>query len=291
MDRTKYLDEVFGCSQWKDIKNILLNEAKHIKTKDDIMQFASKYVLFMSFDSSIHTIKNRSLEIRNLLVENNLEELTTLFKIDGAIYGSIKKDYKEKIKKENEVSKDNFNHLEFTEKTIKQLTNNIENNIVLSKSNMSKLEDEIFYQKLFVLALATGRRQIELLKTLSMKKKKDLAIYEGLSKKRNDDVNYCEAPILIDIKIAKKYLNDIHSYLEKYNIKNLSANEINSKLNGRIGNAIKRYIGDYTFHFFRSCYAHTCYIKNNIETDQVLYFQTILGHQENILPAHAYTSK
>lgn len=290
MNREKILSVVYGSHMWKDIKVSFIDEAKKVNTKNDVMKFVNKYMLFMVFDSSIHTIKNRSADLRKELKENDLEFLCDGFTLDGSIYGSIKQEYKEKIIEENKVS-NNFNHLEFLNTTIKNLTENIDNKVSLSKSNMSKLEDELFYQKLFVLALATGRRQIELLKTLTLKKKKDLAVYQGLSKKRNDDISFCEAPILIDIKIAKHYLNDIREYLEKYNVQSLSANQINSKLNGRIGNAIKRYIGDYKFHFFRSCYAHSCYTKFKIKSDKVDYFTQILGHKEEILPAHAYTSK
>lgn len=291
MNRQQYMDEVFNFGSWKDIQNVFLSEAKKVNTKSDICEFASRWVFFMVFDSSIHTIKNRSKEIRDLLTANNLEDLIPLFKIEGAIYGSIKKDYANKIKDKMEVSTNEFNHTKFTRDTIAKLTENINKGIGLSKSNMSKIEDEIFYQKLFVLALATGRRQIELLKTLSLKKKKELAVYDGLSKKRNDDETSCEAPILIDIKIAKKYLDDIRLYLANYNVENMTADAINSKFNGRIGNAIKRYIGSYNFHFFRACYAHTCYTEIGTNLEQSLYFQKILGHKEVILTAHSYTTK
>lgn len=291
MNRHQYLQEVFNLTMWKDLKNVFLEEALKVKTKSDVIEFANKWVFFMVFDSSIHTVKNRSKEIRDFLTENNLSDLIPLFKIESAIYGSIKKDYENKIKNDLQVYDKEINHQKFTREIIKNLMENIKNNTGLSKSNMSKIEDEIFYQKLFVLALATGRRQIELLKTLNIRKKKDLALYEGLSKKRNDDEIVCEAPILIDIKIAKKYLDDIREYLSAYGVVNMSADAINSKLNGRIGNAIKRYVGNYNFHYFRSCYAHTCYVENEIKIEKSLYFTQILGHKDVILPAHAYTSK
>lgn len=290
MNRQEYLDLVFNFSTWKDIKVGFIDEAKKLITKSDIMEFASRYLMFMIFDSSIFTIRNRSKEIRDLLIENNLDDLVPLFKIDKNIYMGIKKDYDKNLKEDFKVSSD-FNHRSFTLNTIKELMHNIDNNIILSKSNMSKLEDELFYQKLFVLALSTGRRQIELLRTLSIKKKKDLVVYEGLSKKRTDDVESCEAPSLVDIKILKKYLKDVRYYLSQYDVENMSADKINSKFNGRIGNAIKRYIGQYNFHFFRSCYAHTCYEELQIKGDKTIYFSEILGHKEIILPAHAYTSK
>ncbi|MCT7466973.1 telomere resolvase [Aliarcobacter cryaerophilus] len=291
MNRQEYLDLVFNFSTWKDIKNVLIEDAKKVKTKSDVMEFASKYILFMSFDSSMFTIRNRSKEIRDLLSENGLDDLLPIFKIDKEIYAGIKKDYNKSLKATKEVSDIDFNHSKFTRDTINLLIDNIKNNVSLSKSNMSKLEDELFYQKLFVLALATGRRQIELLKTLTIKKKKELALYEGLSKKRNDDVESCEAPILIDIKIAKKYLDDVRDYLKNYNVENMTADAINSKFNGRIGNAIKRYIGDYNFHYFRACYAHTCYTEFGNNMDKTIYFTNILGHKEIILPAVAYTTK
>lgn len=291
MTRQDYLDEVFNFSNWKDIQNVFLDEAKKVKSKEDICNFSSRWYFFMVFDSSIHTVKNRSKDMRDLLVLNKLDELIPIFKIESAIYGGIKKAYNERIKDKIEVSENDFNHSKFTRETINKLLDNVKNNVSLSKSNMSKLEDELFYQKLFILALSTGRRQIELLKTLTIKKKKNLAIYEGLSKKKMDDINFCEAPILIDIKTAKKYLDDVRDYLKKYNAENMTADQLNSKFNGRIGNAIKRYVGNYNFHFFRACYAHTSYCESGEKMEESFYFQKILGHKEVILSAHSYTTK
>lgn len=294
MKRQDYLIETFGTSLWREINQVLLKEAKQIKTLNDGYKFASKWCFFLVYDSSIHSIKNRSKEIRDFLIENKLDSIVDIFKLESSIYGLLKQNYKDKVKNDLEVSnncENKFDHLSFTVNKIKELQDRIKNKDIIALSNSSNEENEMFYIKLFLLALATGRRQIELLKNLEISKKKDLAVFKGLSKKRDDNDFICEAPILIDIFEAKKLLNDIRNYLSKYGIDKMNANQINSKFNSRIGNALKRYLGNFTFHYLRSCYAHSCFEKFGGDKDKTLYFQEILGHKEDILPAFAYTSK
>lgn len=294
MTRSEYLVEVFGSTLSREIYPNLIKEGKQVKTINDTCKFSSKWVFFLVYDSAIHTIKNRSKEIRDLLIENKLENLVDIFKLESEIYGLLKQNYKDKVKEDLKVSNnsdDKFNHLEFARNKIAELQKMIKNKDIKLSSNSSNEDSEMFYIKLFLLAIATGRRQIELLKNLEISKKKDLAVFKGLSKKRDEIDFVCEAPILIDVFEAKKLLADIREYLAKYNVENLNANQINSKFNGRIGNALKRYIGNYTFHFLRSCYAHSCYELYSEGEDKTLYFQKILGHKEEILPAFAYTSK
>lgn len=294
MTRQDYLKEVFGTSLWKNISPILLKEGKQVKTINEALNFSNRWCMYLYYDSSIHTIKNRSKEIRDFLAENKLDNLIDTFKIESEIYGLLKQNYKDKVKEDLEVSNsnnNNFNHLEFTTSKIEELRKRILNKDTIMTSNSANEESELFYIKLFLLALTTGRRQIELLQSLEISKKKELAVFKGLSKKRDEKEFVCEAPILIDIFEAKKLLNDVREYLSKYGIDKLNANQINSKFNGRIGNALKRYVGNYTFHYLRSCYAHSCYELFGGDKDKTLYFQEILGHKEEILPAFAYTSK
>lgn len=294
MTRQEYLSEVFGTSLWREISQKFIKEGKQVKTINEALNFTNKWSMYLYYDSSIHTIKNKSKEMRDLLEANNLNNLVDGFKIEGVIYGYLKKVYKDKLGSDFEAKNKEesiFNHLEFTQNQIKILEDRIKNKNFIMTSNSAKEESEMFYLKLFLLALATGRRQIELLQSLEISKKKDLAVFKNLSKKQIEKEFFCEAPILIDIFEAKKLLNDVREYLSKYGVEKMNANQINSKFNGRIGMALKRYIGNYTFHYLRSCYAHSCFELYGGDRDKTLYFQEILGHKEEILPAFAYTSK
>ncbi len=294
MTRQEYLSEVFGTSLWREISQKFIKEGKQVKTINEALNFTNRWSMYLYYDSSIHTIKNKSKEMRDLLEANNLNNLVDGFKIEGVIYGYLKKVYKDKLGSDFEAKNKEesiFNHLEFTQNQIKILEDRIKNKNFIMTSNSAKEESEMFYLRLFLLALATGRRQIELLQSLEISKKKDLAVFKNLSKKQIEKEFVCEAPILIDIFEAKKLLSDVREYLYKYGVEKMNANQINSKFNGRIGMALKRYVGNYTFHYLRSCYAHSCYELYGGDRDKTLYFQEILGHREEILPAFAYTSK
>ena len=124
MTRNDYLIEIFGSTLTREIYPILIKQGKQVKTINDTCKFASKWVFFLAYDSAIHTIKNRSKEIRDLLIENNLENLVDIFKLESSIYGLLKNNYKEKVKEDLKVSnlsEDKFNHLDFAKNKIAEL--------------------------------------------------------------------------------------------------------------------------------------------------------------------------
>ena len=65
MTRSEYLVEIFGSTLWRNISPILLKEGKQVKTINDALNFANRWCMYLYYDSSIHTIKNRSKEIRD----------------------------------------------------------------------------------------------------------------------------------------------------------------------------------------------------------------------------------
>jgi len=296
MSRDEVLTVLYGSKFWKDIEPIFLSEAKKVKTLKQQSEFFSKWSVFLWFDSKYNTIKNRSLQLRKSLIKkggfDEDNHLVNAFKLPTLLHKQKNDEYSEKIKdKLNNLSNDK-NYLEIAESILKDLIENIKSGDVLNISNNSKKSRELAYQKLIVLAVATGRRQIELLKTLEISKKKDLAEYKNLAKKKSSDNDSVVAPILIDVHIAKKYLKDVRKEFQTENMDNKS---INSKYNNSIKKALFRYldkdIAEKGFHFLRTLYAEACYQKFNVKEDKNLYFTKILGHEFKVNSAHSYQTK
>lgn len=292
--RSKLLNSVFGATHWKDLKNVFVDEAKKIKGKKEAFEFSNKWLFYLYFDSSNYTLKNRSLEMRKELSNNDIDEaVVNLFKLPGEYYNVLNAKDEEVVKQVlTDDFRSDFNYLSFVEKTIENFINVIEKKEVVLKSSAQTMERELAYYKLFVLALATGRRQIEILRSLELQKKKDLVVYNGLAKKNNKELAKVDAPILMDLSIAKKYLKDIR---EQFPISEAMTNkEVNSKYNGSIGKALVRIFAELEikeFHFFRTCYAEACYSKFGGDKDKELYFAEILGHEIALNHTHNYLAK
>lgn len=292
MKRNEIIVDIYSSRQWKTIKADFVNEAKKANTLLKQAEFFSKWSFYYMFDSPISTMKGRGLEMRNTLIEGGIKEDSSLlefFKLPSILYTSINEKYDED-RKEKLLSDDKeINFEKISDTLLKDLMSDIEDKDVLELSNNSSKIRELAYQKLIVLAIATGRRQIEILKMLELSKKKDEAIYKNLAKKKESDNDSIVAPILIDINTAKKYLNDIK---EEFQTAELTNKEVNSKYSGSIKKSLFRYlpdeIADKGFHFLRALYAETCYKKFGGSMDKNIYISEILGHELKLNSAHSY---
>ncbi len=296
MKRNDVLNELYGSRFWKDVKVDFISEAKRIRTMKEQAEFLNKYSFYLLYESPMNTIKGRGLEMRKALIQGGISEdnpILNFFKIQSNIYENLNKKY-DNERKEKLLNGDdnNISYTDIAEKTIKELINNIEHNDVLNISNNSKKSRELAYQKMIVLALATGRRQIEILKMLEISKKKENALYKNLAKKKESDSDSIIAPIFIDVNIAKKYLKAVK---EEFSTENMTNKQVNSKYNGSISKALYRYLNDDIakrgFHFLRAIYAESCYEKFGNGADKNIYFQKVLGHEIKINAGHSYQAK
>ena len=297
MKRNEVLKELYGSRFWKDIKSDFVTEAKKANNMQKQADFFAKWTYYYIYESPTTTIKGRSLEMRKALIDGGLKDnspILDFFKMPSEIYTSMNKKYdEERAEKLQNNEKSEVKYADLADKLLKDLLANINDNDTLELSNNSRKNRELAYQKLIVLAIATGRRQIELLKLLEISKKKNEAIYKNLAKKKNSDADSVTAPILIDVNIAKRYLADVK---KEFGTEEMTNKEVNSKYNGSIQKALFRYLPDdiaeRKFHFLRAMYAEACYEKfADKKIDKNLYFTEILGHELKLNAAHSYQAK
>ncbi len=296
MKRNDVLINMYGSRLWKDIKDEFVSEAKKVRTLEQQSELLNKWSFYLMYESPMSTIKGRGLEMRKALVDGGLSEdnpILKFFKIQSNIYTEMNKKYDDTRKEKlMDSSKKDISYTKLAENIINDLTKNIEDNDSLSVSNNSRKSRELAYQKLIVLAIATGRRQIEIMKMLEISKKKESAVYKNLAKKKESDNDSVVAPILIDVTLAKKYLRDIR---EEFNTSEMTNKQVNSKYNGSVAKSLHRYlpedIAKKGFHFLRAAYAEACYEKFGNKTDKNIYFQEVLGHELKLNAGHSYQAK
>jgi len=290
MTRNEMLKIAYGSPQMNQLKKDFVGDAKKVKTISQISDFASKWGMMVYYDTKISTLKNRVADIRNWLKSEGMDEENPVFKIfsiPSEIYTSLNNSYSEKVQEKltsNEVSDVDYSLL--VESTIAELLHNIENNITKSISNNARDSRELAYQKLILLSLTTGRRQIEILKTVSISKRKELAKYDGLAKKDNNDA-FVIAPILMDSRLAQKYLKEIR---EEFHTADMTNQDINRKYNASINKAVSRYTKLEEFKFTRTAYAEYCFQKFGGNAEKSAYFAKVLGHEIKIKASDAYVA-
>lgn len=309
MLRNDLLVTIYKTKFWKDLKPDFMEEAKKINTLKKQADFLAKWSYYFLYQSPTTTLKGRSLEMRKALTEAGVKETNPIFnffKVPSGVYTEMNNKYTKEISKtllkkdsdDSDNSDDSdenkkIDYVKLTETVLENLIKNIEEKNISLMSNNSREEREFAYQKIMVLAIATGRRQIEILKTMVISKKRDEVLYKNLVKKAKADRTEIVAPILIDLKLAKKYIKEIR---EEFQTDKLTNKEVNSQFNGSIKKALFRYlpkkIAEQGFHFFRSMYAETCYqkfAKNGV--DKNMYFTEKLGHEVKTNAAHSYQAK
>lgn len=290
MTRNEMLKIAYGSSQMKQLEKDFVSDAKRIKTLAQLSDFIGKWGMMIYYETKISTLKNRLTDIKRWLRNAEISEdnpIYRAFSIPSEIYTNLNNAYSEKVQEKlmsDEVS--NIDYILLVENTIAELSTNIQNNVTKSLSNNASESRELAYQKLILLSLTTGRRQIEILKTISISKKKELAKYDGLAKKEDNNGSIV-APILIDSRIAQKYLKEIR---EEFNTAEMTNQDINRKYNASIGKAISRYTNFEEFKFTRTAYAEYCFEKFGGNADKSAYFAQILGHELKIKASDAYVA-
>ncbi len=294
MQRNEVFKTVYGSHLWNVISIDFVKDAKRVKTMAQMSEFAQKWSLYVYFDATVNTLKSRISELRSTLKNKNVRvEVVDMFLLPTALYTKMNLEQSAKVKEVLLSSEsNNIDYTQLFENITTQMITDITNKEVSTNSNNSNENRELTYKKLIVVALATGRRQIEILKTLTLTKKKENAFYNGLVKKKSVEFGSIVAPILIDISIVKKYLKDIRDEFKTEYMKN---KEINSKFNASIGKSLLRYLPENLenkqFHFLRAIYAEVCFQKFGENTDKNTYFSEVLGHEDSLNPAHNYQAK
>jgi len=296
MDRDTVIKEVFGSTQWKQLEADFIKEAKRLRTTKQVAEFASKWGFYLYYNTTDNTLKNRSWYMRKSLKEAGIEENNvayTILSLSSEFYKLLNQKADKKVIEKLGIETDTeIDYVKLADDILTYLYDRIENKNVLVLSNNSNADRELAYLKLFFVLLATGRRQIEVLKTIEISKKKELAIYRGIAKKKKDDKVEITAPILFDISVIKKYIKDIR---KEFNSENLTNKEVNQKLNYPSNRAFKKYFKDKYgwvekkgLHFLRAIYAEACYEKFGNGENKDVYMQKILGHEIVVLGVKNY---
>jgi predicted house-cleaning noncanonical NTP pyrophosphatase (MazG superfamily) len=196
--------------------------------------------------------------------------------------------------KEKRLERDTYD-IEYIKTIISKLKDSI-NTGNITKTRQQTQDRAIAYTYATYLAFVTGRRQVEILKTLKIVKKDDEWFYEGVAKKRNDE-NIIKAYSLDEnFEHLNKLLQFIHKNLDS---ENFSKDQINQKFNNPFNNAFKKLTGtNFTFKDAREIMADMMWIESDEndgtwETEHE-FKAKVLGHaisKERLTATESYMGK
>ena len=281
------------------IKDLFKQELSACEDKISTAKVISKFIPYCWMGGrKIKTVARYYADMRGIIkeVNNQFQDYSLeLFSIPSDVYERITKaDTKKIIDKLKD--KDTFS-LDEIKKLISTLKNQCETALKLGNIDDSEKwkQSGLFIAKqqtvararayLFTsyLALVTGRRITEILKTLSLVKKENEWYFIGIAKKGYDSFEIKAITLDKDMNFLNKLLQQIRQDIDT---KNMNNKQVNSKYNHIFNRSLKNITGlEYTYHDFREIYADIAYreygFKNGTDREEIDYKSDILGHTVN----------
>lgn len=274
---------------------LFASEYKASTTQKEVTDILVKFMPFPWMDNkALNTSVSYHGHIRSIIkeIDNNFTQYALdTFKLPSSIF--------EKINDENSTKAVNnkVNREEFNIKETEQMINNLKAKVkdIVKLGNKATLDDYRNTVGLIVkkqqtpkqirgyyigtyLALVTGRRISEILKTLEIKKSKGIWFFEGLLKKRGES-SRVEAIVLDkDMDFIASALKLLRESLS--DAKEMSLSDLNKNYNRIFNLAYRRITGSKdTMSKARDIYAELAFARFGENTDEETYKAKILGHK------------
>ena len=242
--RREVFEEIYGVSIFSDVLDLFEADYNRYKNKglSKVQDLYNRYSYAIFFMYSPSSIRNNLVRFKNIIKKNGgkyqANALET-FTID-AVYSPIKS--KDEARKER-VTEKVLNSSDNEESVTKEaLISQIEilkeelNTKSYTVASNQKEEQVRAYRILFILALATGRRFTEILKSLEMEKRGTRLTFRGLLKGNSEAI---EGHIIgLSYSEVKKYLKELRKYVQA---ENMTESQINAKYSKVFNNALKRF--------------------------------------------------
>jgi len=294
--REQLFNFLYGGHSWTKVKSVFEKDFRACKNQDEILDLYNKYIPYIWFNRALSTSLKTYTDLRNIIKECNTRNtnhaLTHVFSIGDKDRSKGIFAYREKKTAENVLKRVEENTTEFTIDNVKEVITNLKDYVDNFDERVKEKKIKVFspkdtdrekaYYISFLLGLVTGRRQVELLKTLEVGSKKGKATFRGLSKPSLEDRQKEEkgikvikngSIIFMSVKDVQKYLRLLRKLLPTEDMTNV---EVNKKYNAVFNKAFKdRLINseinitkdgnhlfsndDAKFHKLRTAYALTNY--------------------------------
>jgi len=305
--RITAFESLYGVSNQKEILKLFREDCvkhKEIKNDDEAKELSasalfSKYVLGITFLYSLSSIKENLKVYKKVIKELRLGSLVQDKFYFKGLFGTVSKITKAKTEEKKEEGKG----LPFDVKEEIKRVKKILDDESYDKSKNQTFEQVRSYYLTYILGLSTGRRFTEIMKTISIKSRKEGYFFEGLLKKKDSLKNRQLEAKLIELtaREVNQYLKELREYLnrkllkeKKRGLEELEEKEVNTIFSRVYNNAIMRISNKKVpnFHELRHIYtlehqeryiAQNSHLANLNNDDLEVVLRnvryTVLGHE------------
>lgn len=274
----------YGVSSLKDVRELFKEELLNSNSKRDTMLTVTKFIPYCWMGGrKIKTVARYYADMRNVIkdVDDEFRDLALeLFSVPSDVYERIKKVDTEKVL-------DNLEDKEvFDAKQVKDIIRSLKGQIVNNHIPIAKqqtIEQARAYVYASYLALVTGRRSTEILKTLEIVHNGEEWVYKGITKKGVDNAEIKAYSLDSDFEFLAGLVKQLRADIDTTGLKNT---EVNSKYNHIFNRSFKRLTEtNYTFHDAREIFAELAYLefgkKNGTDREEIDFKSDVLGHEIN----------
>jgi len=294
---TELIKSVYGVVEPAEVKKLFREQLQACKSKRDVQVAIVQAVPYCWIGGrALNTTAQYYTEMRKIVQEVGGEHedmaLALLLPPQGLYEATQAKVIANT--KEKHIDRDTYD-IEYIKTIISRLKDSITTGNI-EKTRQQTQERANAYVYATYLALVTGRRQIEIIKTLEIVKEGKEWFYKGIAKKNEDDISLKAYSLDDDFEKLSELLEYIQNTL---GTKDMTKAQANSKFNNPFNNAFKRLTGtNFTFHDAREIFADIMYQQSdavdgtwNTEED---YKSKILGHsisKERLTATEYYMTK
>lgn len=298
--REELFNHLYGGHTWTKVKKEFERDFKSCRNQDAVFDLYNKYIPYIWFNRALTTSLRTYTDLRNIIRESNTRNtehaLNHVFSIGDKDRSKGVFAYKEKKTTENVLKRVEGKEIELSVTNVKKVVETLKDYVDNFDKKVKEGEIKVFsskntdrekaYYVSFLLGLATGRRQVEILKTLKVGSRKGKATFEGLTKPSAEDKEkekngvrvVKEGELLfLSVKDVQKYLRLLRKLIDT---EDMTTTQINKKYNAVFNKAFRdrlvnsdinlykegkevkaRIFGnnEATFHNLRSAYANTLY--------------------------------
>ena len=270
-----FFKKLYGTDRTGDIIKMFKRDIEKVKSYVDVIKLSKKYMPFVYLGNSEHTISTRYYELKKALenaktANKYKEKLIDVFSAPNGFYEAYNelKESKQIEKMEQKETID-FDLEKFNE--IIQYLYDMGMDETLSNypyklgSRQTPEQIRAYYLATY-LALTTGRRLTEILKTMELRKYKDHLKVRGILKKKNESKD--ESYNLLPLDDIERILKAYKELRKIFDVTDLTERQVNQKHNNKFNEFLKTKIfpnSELTFHDLRKIYllkAHELYGKD-----------------------------
>lgn len=287
--RRDFLISNFGGYKLETIKKSILEKIRNAKSNEDKEAIIHELYAYIYFGVTQETISVTCSNVKKWLNSDTkkAKDYLRYIKIPNTIYTALKNfgnnQVKEQLSNLKQINiQDYKDFLKSIDEAIKD--KNYKSYIT---ENISEERKDIYYKTFYLIAV-TGRRFVEILKTISIKTNKNNEFFfDGIAKKKSLNNNDFKAYLLDeDITKLRRYLREVRTF---FKTENLTNREISQRYTYIFNQFIKKYIDEkINSSELRKLYAETCYKEFGKGYEKGYFIALCLGHEIQLTQTSHY---